>query len=267
MCPPMRAIACRAIILPGRRRLRRPRRCLWGRTIRTTISRASPLPGKPLIAPRVSTPVGESSVPDEVDYLIVGSGAGGATMAYRLACNAKSVLVIERGPRYSALQDFNDNELEMVRKLYKEGGLQQTKRFDLTILQGECVGGSTVINNAICFQMPDAVRNQWTNDFGLDLGGLNEEYDRDRRRIGDRPVGSDGRQYARGGGVPRRGRPATMPRIRTVRWSGRRSCRAISAMRWARDSIIWAIGMSESAPCWRRMFPGRRVMAPRRLGI
>ena len=49
--------------------------------------------------------------------------------------------MIERGPRYSALQDFNDNELEMIRKLYKEGGLQQTKRFDLTILQGECVGG------------------------------------------------------------------------------------------------------------------------------
>ena len=136
------------------------------------------LPGKPLIAPRVSTPVGEASVPDEVDYLIVGSGAGGATMAYRLACNAKNVLVIERGPRYSALQDFNDNELEMVRKLYKEGGLQQTKRFDLTILQGECVGGSTVINNAICFQMPDVVRNRWTNDFGLDLGGLTQEYAR-----------------------------------------------------------------------------------------
>jgi len=36
---------------------------------------------KPLIAPRVSTPVGELPIPDEVDYLIVGSGAGGAAMA------------------------------------------------------------------------------------------------------------------------------------------------------------------------------------------
>ena len=33
------------------------------------------LPGRPLIAPRVSTPVGEPAVPDEVDYLIVGSRA------------------------------------------------------------------------------------------------------------------------------------------------------------------------------------------------
>ncbi len=136
------------------------------------------LPGRPLIAPRVSTPVGEPPVPDEVDYLIVGSGAGGATMANRLAGHSSSVLVIERGPRYSAIQDFNDNELEMIRKLYKEGGLQQTKRFDLTILQGECVGGSTVINNAICFRMPEPVQKKWTGDFGLDLSGLNEEYDR-----------------------------------------------------------------------------------------
>ncbi len=130
-----------------------------------------------MIAPRVSTPVGESAIPDEVDYLIVGSGAGGAAMAYRLSCNTGSILVVERGPRYSPLQDFNDNELEMIRKLYKEGGLQQTKRFDLTILQGECVGGSTVINNAICFRMPKFVQDQWTNDFGIDLTNLRQEYD------------------------------------------------------------------------------------------
>jgi choline dehydrogenase-like flavoprotein len=66
----------------------------------------------------------------------------------------------------------------MIRKLYKEGGLQQTKRFDLTILQGECVGGSTVINNAICFRMPEQVQKRWTDDFGLDLSALDQEYDR-----------------------------------------------------------------------------------------
>ena len=33
-------------------------------------------PGK-LVAPRVTTPVNEADIPDEVDFLIVGSGAGG----------------------------------------------------------------------------------------------------------------------------------------------------------------------------------------------
>jgi choline dehydrogenase-like flavoprotein len=136
--------------------------------------------GTKLPAPRIVTPIKEPQIPKDVDYCIIGSGAGGAVMAYRLAQkepNAR-IVVIERGPRYSPLQDFNDNEMEMVRKLYKEGGLQQTKRFDLMILQGECLGGTTVINNAVCFPMPDKVRETWQNEYGIDLSKLDAEYQR-----------------------------------------------------------------------------------------
>ncbi len=135
--------------------------------------------GKSLVAPRVSTTVAQPSIPDDVDYLIVGSGAGGACMAYRLAKEVNDpsrILVVERGPRYSPLQDFNDDEMEMIRKLYKEGGLQQSKRFDLMVLQGECVGGTTVINNAICFEMPANIKSLWQETYGLDLSTLQSEY-------------------------------------------------------------------------------------------
>ncbi|HET6511482.1 MAG TPA: FAD-dependent oxidoreductase [Candidatus Kapabacteria bacterium] len=138
-----------------------------------------------LPAPRLTTPVREPEMPKEVDYCIIGSGAGGAVMAYRLAQkepNAR-IVVIERGPRYSPLQDFNDNEMEMVRKLYKEGGLQQTKRFDLMILQGECMGGTTVINNSVCFPMPDKIKQRWENEFGLDMSSLDQEYQRIAQEI------------------------------------------------------------------------------------
>ncbi|HSE37249.1 MAG TPA: GMC family oxidoreductase N-terminal domain-containing protein [Blastocatellia bacterium] len=141
---------------------------------------------KPLIAPRIAAPFTEPAIPDEVDYLIVGSGAGGACMAYRLACEASDpsrILVIETGRRYSPLQDFNDDEMEMIRKLYKEGGLQQSKKFDLMVLQGECVGGTTVINNAVCLQMPQAVREVWQNEYGLDLSSLDDELDGQGRVI------------------------------------------------------------------------------------
>jgi choline dehydrogenase-like flavoprotein len=209
--------------------------------------------------------VGESPIPDEVDYLIVGSGAGGATMAYRLACNSASVLVIERGPRYSAIQDFNDNELEMVRKLYKEGGLQQTKRFDLTILQGECVGGSTVINNAICFRMPEPVQKRWTDDFGLNLTELKQEYN----AVGGEleiaaldPIAVNTRvEAAFRAGVA--GYNAGAPGGALL---GRRYCKATSATNWAPGSLISATATSESAPCWRRTFRGRRHAAPPRSG-
>lgn len=138
-----------------------------------------PLTSEPLIAPRVTTPVFEPDVPDEVDYLIIGSGAGGAIMSYRLASDVRDpekILVVERGTRYQPLQDFNFSEMEMMRKLYKEGGLQQTKKFTMSVLQGECVGGTTVVNNSICIEMTNAVKDRWQNEFDIDLSNLEEEY-------------------------------------------------------------------------------------------
>ena len=137
---------------------------------------------RPLLAPRVVTPVSEPDVPDEVDYLIVGSGAGGAVMAYRLASapgiDASRILLVERGARYSPLQDFNDNEMQMITKLYKEGGLQQTKNFNMIVLQGECVGGTTVVNNAVCFEMQADAREEWQNQFDIKVHELDAEYQR-----------------------------------------------------------------------------------------
>lgn len=143
-----------------------------------------------LIAPGVVTQRAEPSIPRAVDYLVVGSGAGGAVAAYRLACALPdaSILIVERGPRFSPLTDFSDDEMEMVRRLYKEGGLQQTKRFGLTILQGECVGGSTVVNNACCVEMPETIRRSWEQDYGLDLATLDDEYARIADEIGIRPI-------------------------------------------------------------------------------
>ncbi|MEP6613304.1 MAG: GMC family oxidoreductase N-terminal domain-containing protein [Mucilaginibacter sp.] len=137
-------------------------------------------PAQQLVAPRVTTPLNECPLPDEVDYLVIGSGAGGATATYRLACQVKDpsqILLVETGNRYQPLQDFTDNEIEMMKKVYKEGGLQQTKQFTMNILQGECLGGSTVVNNAVCFKMPDGVKQNWQNQFDIDLSRLEEKYE------------------------------------------------------------------------------------------
>lgn len=137
-------------------------------------------------APRISTPVHEPSAPDEVDFVVVGSGPGAAVMAYRIAesCEGATVLIVERGGRYSPLQDFNDREIEMMPKLYKEGGLQQTKRGGMFVLQGECVGGGSVINNAVCYKMRPNVKQQWINDYGIDLTSLDKEYEQIGEELG-----------------------------------------------------------------------------------
>jgi GMC oxidoreductase len=156
---------------------------------------ATPCADGPLIAPRVTTPVKEDEIPAEVDYIIIGSGAGGATMAYRLACGVSDpskILVVETGKRYQPLQDFQDNEIEMMKQLYKESGLQQTKNFTMTLVQGQCVGGTTVVNNAVCFKMPDAVHQSWEKDYGIDLTGLDAEYDLVQKELNIQPLGPKG---------------------------------------------------------------------------
>jgi choline dehydrogenase-like flavoprotein len=133
-----------------------------------------------LLAPRVGVPVDSPRIPDEVDYCIVGSGAAGAVLAYRLAVargKEASICVLERGSYYSPRQDFSDDEMRMIRMLYTEGGLQISRSFDFTILQGECVGGTTVINNAVCFQMPEVSRKEWKG-FGIDVDVLAGHYAR-----------------------------------------------------------------------------------------
>ncbi len=80
----------------------------------------------------------------------------------------------------------------MMPKVYKEGGLQQTKRADMFVLQGECVGGGSIINNAVCYTMSDRVRNIWEEKYGLDLSQLSNEYQRVAGELGIGPLDSSG---------------------------------------------------------------------------
>lgn len=118
------------------------------------------------------------------DIVVVGSGAAGAILAYRLAerHEDRTVLVLERGPHVDPEQ-FQEEEVDMYLDLYNEGALQLATSFNFSVLQGMCVGGSTVINNAVCFDAPDEVLDSWNDDrkAGLDLDALKRSF-RDVRR-------------------------------------------------------------------------------------
>ena len=71
--------------------------------------------------------------------VIVGSGAAGSVMAFQLAKRGLSVLVLEKGKRQDP-QTFVHNEMEMLPRLYKHGGVQTSVDHDLVIMQGCTVG-------------------------------------------------------------------------------------------------------------------------------
>jgi choline dehydrogenase-like flavoprotein len=100
------------------------------------------------------------------DVLIIGSGAGGGVTAEMLTQAGLKVLIVEEGPLKTST-DFRQNEAEAYATLYQEGGARQSMDRVISILQGRCVGGSTVVNYTTSFRTPDSTLAHWRDELGL----------------------------------------------------------------------------------------------------
>lgn len=103
------------------------------------------------------------------EVCIVGSGAAASILANELVKKGKHVVMVERGEHYDR-STFNEDEIEMVSRLYADGALQTASDFKFQVFQGSCVGGSTVVNNAVCFDLPNAKLDEWNDERGLNAG-------------------------------------------------------------------------------------------------
>jgi choline dehydrogenase-like flavoprotein len=101
------------------------------------------------------------------DAIVIGSGAGGAVAAARLAEAGKHVVILEAGEFISS-DEFSELEGPMTERLYAEGGLRATDDLAVSMLQGATVGGSTTVNWMIMLRTPPHVLDEWTQRFGLD---------------------------------------------------------------------------------------------------
>ena len=97
---------------------------------------------------------------EHVQVCVVGSGAGGGVAAYEAARRGLSTLVLERGPRVRP-HEMSHDELRMIPRLYKDGGLQMNASLSMFILQGACVGGSTVLSNMVMLRPDPEVFERW----------------------------------------------------------------------------------------------------------
>jgi long-chain-alcohol oxidase len=97
------------------------------------------------------------------DIVIVGSGAGGGTVAQELAPLVRdgvTVLVLERGPRLTD-EEFTGHELEMAEALYQDGGGFLTSEGTMTLAFAAAYGGSTVVYTGTSLTAPERVIRQW----------------------------------------------------------------------------------------------------------
>jgi choline dehydrogenase-like flavoprotein len=100
------------------------------------------------------------------DAVVIGSGAGGGVVAAELSAAGKDVIVLEEGGYYNEA-DFNQLELDMMRKLYYQGGFAATSDAAIALIAGGCLGGGTVVNYTTSFRSPDWLRDEWANQYGL----------------------------------------------------------------------------------------------------
>ncbi|MCA9544087.1 MAG: GMC family oxidoreductase [Myxococcales bacterium] len=108
----------------------------------------------------------------EADYVVVGSGAGGAAAASVLARAGYKVAIVEAGP-WRAPQDYPSTTYGAMRDLFDNWGLQVALGKSISpVVQARCVGGTTVINSAICVRTPGDIFRQWAREWGVPEQGL-----------------------------------------------------------------------------------------------
>ncbi|MBM3276234.1 MAG: GMC family oxidoreductase, partial [Candidatus Sericytochromatia bacterium] len=102
------------------------------------------------------------------DVVVVGSGAGGAAAAAALAESGLRVIVLEEGGAFEPGKQ-GPSVADAFRKLYVEKANRvMTGSGFMPLPGGRGLGGSTVINSAICFRAAPRIFARWRDEFGID---------------------------------------------------------------------------------------------------
>jgi choline dehydrogenase-like flavoprotein len=97
------------------------------------------------------------------DIVIIGSGAGGGTVAQELSPLCRDglrVAVLEKGTKLRD-EEFTGREVEMAKALYEDGGGFLTAEQTMTLAFGSAYGGSTVVYTGTSLLPPERVLRRW----------------------------------------------------------------------------------------------------------
>jgi choline dehydrogenase-like flavoprotein len=105
--------------------------------------------------------------PHDFDVIVIGSGAAGGVAAHVFASAGLDVAICEEGP-WIKTREVKEDCHSMFSRAMRLRGMQVLQgRAFMPMLQGRCVGGSTLVNSAIAWRAPEDVIDDWSDRFGL----------------------------------------------------------------------------------------------------
>lgn len=110
---------------------------------------------------------GDGPLSVRTQVCVIGSGAGGATIASELAEHGFEVALLDKGP-YVTRKRMTQREKDMLPLLYEDAAARTTHDGGILVLHAHCVGGTTVVNNAICFDPPSWLLDQWADRYHVE---------------------------------------------------------------------------------------------------
>lgn len=117
------------------------------------------------------------------DYLVVGSGAGGSAAAVTLARAGGQVTIVEAGA-WRDPEHYPSSVYGAMRDLFDDWGATVAFGRGLwPVVQGTGVGGTTVINSAICVRTPGDIFVRWKREHGVGGDALAERMGRAQDRL------------------------------------------------------------------------------------
>lgn len=100
------------------------------------------------------------------DAIIIGSGPSGGRIAHELVNSGAQVLLLEAG-KYFKSNDFPKPEFESSAQMWWGGGVELSEDARLGFLRAKCIGGTSIVNQALLDRFDDSVWSDWTEKSGM----------------------------------------------------------------------------------------------------
>ncbi|PCJ87836.1 MAG: glucose-methanol-choline oxidoreductase [Flavobacteriales bacterium] len=101
------------------------------------------------------------------DFIIIGSGSSGGTLAKNLHEGGAKVLLLEAG-KFFRHNTFPKTEMDYSAQLFWGGGIEFDKEARTAFLRAKCVGGTTIVNQCLTDRFDDLCLTDWKNQTGVD---------------------------------------------------------------------------------------------------